>query len=178
MLSFRRTTREDLPVIQRWLRTPHVDRFWQHDTSDEAVERDFAGSIEGTEPSEDFVVELDGRPIGFAQRCRIFDYPDDHQDLIELADVPAGALTIDYFLGEPDVLGQGLGTGLVREFTRLCWAEYPDAPAIVVPVVASNVASWSALRSAGYNHTVTGHLEPENAADDGQHHVLRADRPR
>lgn len=176
-LAFRRTRRADLPLIQRWLRSPHVERYWSHDTSDDAVERDFAGSFEGTEPSEDFIVELRGAPAGFVQRCRIFDYEDGHRELIELAGVPRDALTIDYFIGEPDFLGRGLGTLLIREFTRLCWRDRPTAGTIIVPVAVVNTASWSALRSAGYAHVTTGYLEPDNPLDDGQHHVHRLDRP-
>ncbi|CAM3399820.1 GNAT family N-acetyltransferase [Isoptericola cucumis] len=176
-LAFRRTRRDDLPRLQAWLRRPHVARYWAHDTSDAAVERDFAGSFLGTEPSEDFVVSADGVPVGFVQRCRIHDYADEERELIELVDVPAGALTIDYFVGEPDRVGQGLGTHLIREFVALCWRDHPRAPAIVVPVAAGNVASWRALRSAGFGWVATGYLTPDNPVDDGRHHVYRLDRP-
>ncbi|WP_026876558.1 GNAT family N-acetyltransferase [Jiangella gansuensis] len=176
-LRFRRTRRGDLPLIQRWLRIPHVDRYWSHDTSDEAIERDFAGSFEGTEPSEDFIVDVRGTPVGFIQRCRIFDYEAGHRELIELTEVPGDALTIDYFIGDPGLLGRGLGTLLIREFSRRCWRDHPDASAIIVPVAVGNVASWAALRSAGYVHVTTGYLEPDNPLDDGRHHVHRLDRP-
>lgn len=175
-LRFRRTTRADLPLLQRWLRQPYVARYWAHETDDAAIERDFAGSIDGTDPSEDFVVELDRAPIGFIQRCRIHDYPEGHDELIALADVPAEAWTIDYFLGEPSALGRGLGTRAIREFTARCWADHPSCEAIVVPVAAGNVPSWSALRSAGYAHVINGYLPPDNPIDDGRHHVFRIDR--
>ncbi|GAA1716828.1 GNAT family N-acetyltransferase [Isoptericola hypogeus] len=177
MLTFRRTRRGDLPQIQTWLRRPHVARYWAHDTSDAAVERDFAGSFLGTEPSEDFVVSDDGAPVGFIQRCRIHDYADEERELIALVDVPVDALTIDYFVGEPDRVGQGLGTRMIREFTATCWRDHPGATTIVVPVVTGNAASWGALRSAGFRWVATGWLPPDNPVDDGQHHVYRLDRP-
>lgn len=176
-LTFRRTTRTDLPLIQRWLRQPHVARYWAHDTSDAAIERDFAGSIAGTEPSEDFVVEHDGEPIGFAQRCRIHDYSEGHAELIALLDVPEQAWTIDYFLGEPTAVGHGLGTAMIRAFTARCWDDHPTCPAIIVAVAAGNGPSCGALRSAGYAQVLTGYLEPDNPIDDGRHHVFRLDRP-
>lgn len=176
-LGFRRTTRADLPLIQHWLRQPFVARYWAHDTSDAAIERDFAGSIDGTEPSEDFVVERDGEPIGFIQRSRIHDYPDGHAELIALLDVPAEAWTIDYFLGEPTAVGRGLGTAMIRAFTADCWDRHPTCPAIIVAVAAGNAASCGALRSAGYAQVLTGYLEPDNPIDDGRHHLFRLDRP-
>ncbi|WP_016700127.1 GNAT family N-acetyltransferase [Actinoalloteichus spitiensis] len=177
-LRFRRTRLEDLPLIQSWLRRPHVARYWAHDTSDAAIERDFAGSVLGEEPSEDYLVFRADRPIGFAQRCRIHDYPEGHRELVELVDVPPDALTIDYFIGEAELLGQGLGTRLVEAFTGLCWRDHPEASAIIVPVAASNTPSWAALRRAGYSLVATGYLTPDNPLDDGIHHVHRADRPR
>jgi aminoglycoside 6'-N-acetyltransferase len=176
-LGFRRTERGDLRQIQGWLRHEHVARYWAHDTSDAAIECDFAGSIDGTEPSEDFVVECGGTAVGFVQRCRIHDYPDGFTELVELVDVPPGALTIDYFIGEPAMVGRGLGTRLIQEFTALCWRDHVRAPAIIVPVSASNVASWGALRSAGFTRIAVGHMEPDNPLDDGQHVVYRRDRP-
>lgn len=176
-LGFRRTERDDLRRIQEWLRHEHVARYWAHDTSDAAIERDFAGSIDGTEPSEDFIVSHGGEPVGFVQRCRIHDYPDGFAELMALVDVPPGALTIDYFIGEPAMVGRGLGSRLVRGFTELCWRDHAPAPAIIVPVSASNVASWGALRSAGFAHIASGYLEPDSPLDDGQHVVYRRDRP-
>ncbi|WP_422647258.1 GNAT family N-acetyltransferase [Actinoalloteichus caeruleus] len=176
-LEFRRNRHDDLRLIQTWLRRPHVARYWVHDTSDAGVERDFAGSLRGTEPSEDFLVLWGGSPIGFAQRCRIHDYPEGHRELIELVDVPSDALTIDYFIGEPELLGRGLGTLLIEAFTELCWRDHPEASAIIVPVATSNTPSWSALRRAGYAAIGTGYLTPDNPLDDGSHHVHRLDRP-
>lgn len=176
-LVFRRTTRADLGLLQQWLRTEHVARYWAHETSDEAVERDFGPSIDGTEPSEDFLVRLGPTPLGFIQRSAIHDYADEHRELIRLVTVPEGALTIDYFIGEATLLGRGLGTEMVRQFTELCWAERPDATAIIVPVAAGNRASWSALRSAEYTRIATGILPPDNPVDDGQHVVYARRRP-
>lgn len=65
-MEFRRTTRADFPLLARWLGSPHVARFWNHETTPEAIERDFGGSIDGSEPSFDFIVEDAGVPVGFS----------------------------------------------------------------------------------------------------------------
>ncbi len=66
--EFVRTTREHLPQLQRWFHEPHVARFWNQSAADADIERDFGGSIDGTEPSEDFLVLRGGSPFGFIQR--------------------------------------------------------------------------------------------------------------
>ena len=175
-MEFRRTTRADFPLLARWLGTPHVARFWNHETTPEAIERDFGGSVDGTEPSDDFIVEDAGVPVGFIQRSRICDYADEHIELIALADAPQDALTIDYFIREGAATGRGVGTRMIREFTDLCFADCPAASAIIVPVIAGNPASWKALAAAGYERIAEGHIPPDNPIDDGWHVVYRRDR--
>ena len=175
-MEFRRTTRADFPPLARWLSSTRVARFWNHETTPEAIERDFGGSVDGTEPSDDFIVEDAGVPVGFIQRSRICDYADEHIELIALADAPQDALTIDYFIGEGAATGRGVGTRMIREFTDLCFADCPAASAIIVPVIAGNPASWKALAAAGYERIAEGHIPPDNPIDDGWHVVYRRDR--
>ncbi|WP_240498329.1 GNAT family N-acetyltransferase [Williamsia sp. 1135] len=176
-MQFRRTTREDLPLIQTWLQNLHVARFWFHDTSDEAIERDFAGSFDGTEASEDFIVIHEPDPIGFIQRYRFSDYPDDQVEMETLVEVPEGTLSIDYFIGETRFTGHGLGTAMIKEMVDKCWDDYPSSTTVIVPVAVANPASWRALLAAGFTQIATGYLQPDNPVDDGQHHVFRIDRP-
>ena len=176
-MQFRRTTREDLPLIQAWLENLHVARFWNHDTSDAAVERNFAGSFEGTEPSEDFIVLHQQLPIGLIQRYLFADYPDDRAEMQTLVEVPEGALSIDYFIGETEHTGKGLGTAMIRQMVEKCWDDHPLSTTVIVPVAVANPASWRALLAAGFTQVATGHLAPDNPIDDGQHHVFRIDRP-
>ena len=86
-ISWRRLGEPDFPLLRRWLSQPYVARWWNHETSEEAVRRDFGPTARGEEPSEDFVVLLDDRPIGLMQRCRIADYPEYHDALAAVVEV-------------------------------------------------------------------------------------------
>lgn len=176
-MRFRRTERDDLVLIQKWLRNPHVARFWNHDTSDEAVEHDFGGSIDGTEPCEDFIVLYDDQPIGLIQRYLLGDYPDDLAELETLLRVPEFAMSIDYFIGEVEMTGRGYGKLMIGRMVESCWVDQPKTTSIIVPVVVTNPASWRALLSVGFTQVATGYLKPDNPIDDGQHHAFRIDRP-
>ena len=87
-LTWRPLAAADLDLLAGWLREPQVARWWNHDTSAGAVERDFGPSVRGEEPGEDLVVLLDGRPIGLLQRAVISDYPEDLAEFSALVDVP------------------------------------------------------------------------------------------
>jgi aminoglycoside 6'-N-acetyltransferase len=177
VLVFRRVGRHDFPLLAQWLAHPHVARWWCHDFSPEGVERDFGASADGTEPSEDWFALLHGRPVGLVQRCRVADYPEYAAEFAQHIEVPPGAVTLDYLVGEPDDTGRGLGTAMVRAMVERTWADYPDTPAIVVAVVAANRPSWRALEKAGFRRIASGDLTPDNPVDDPLHYIYRIDRP-
>ncbi|GGI38830.1 aminoglycoside N(6')-acetyltransferase [Cnuibacter physcomitrellae] len=176
-LAWRPLAAGDLPLLAEWLREPEVARWWNHEHSTEAVQRDFGASVRGEEPGEDLVVSLDGRPIGLLQRSVIADYPDDLAEFAAIADVPDGAVELDYLIGDASLRGRGLGSRLIAEAVESTWAAYPAAPAVLVAVVAANAASWRALEKAGFRRMAEGPMEPDNPIDDPLHYVYRVDRP-
>jgi aminoglycoside 6'-N-acetyltransferase len=176
-LTWRPLAAADLPLLAEWLREPQVARWWNHETSAEAMERDFGPSVRGEEPGEDLVVRLDGRPVGLLQRALIRDYPEDLAEFQALVQVPDGALQLDYFIAAPALRGRGLGARLIAAAVTDAWSAHPTAPAILVAVVAANTASWRALEKAGLRRVAEGPMTPDNPVDDPLHYVYRIDRP-
>jgi len=175
--TFRRLGRADFTRLRGWLARPHVARWWNHDTSASAVEADFGPAVDGTEPTELFVVLHGRRPVGLLQRYTFADNPGYAAELARLVALPEGALGIDYLLGEPDLVGHGLGTAMLRAAAAAVWRDRPSAPAVVVAVNAANRASWRALERAGFERVAEGALEPDNPVDSSAHFVFRIDRP-
>ena len=176
-IAFRRVTRDDFPLIGRWLAEPHVARWWNHEFTPEAVERDFGPSVEGAEPSEDHLVLLDGYPIGLVQYSRYEDYPEYLAELAPHLDVPANTVSIDYLIGDPRQIGRGLGSRLIAAFAEHIWQTNEEATCIIVPVSSANEASWRALLRAGFRLAAQGDLKPDNPVDELRHEILRFDRP-
>lgn len=177
MITWQRLEVTDFGLLAGWLARPHIARWWNHETSPEAIERDFGPTARGEEPAEDLLALLDGSPVGLVQRCRLADYPDYLAELAAVVEVPDGAMTIDYLIGAEDRVGKGLGTRMIASFVERTWRDHPGTPAIVVPVVAANRASWRALEKAGATRIGTGDLPPDNPVDEPTHHVYRFDRP-
>ncbi|MFF5264301.1 GNAT family N-acetyltransferase [Actinomadura viridis] len=174
--TWRRLAEEDFPLLGRWLDRPHVARWWHHETSAEAVARDFGPAARGEDPSEDLLVFADGRPFGLVQRCRLGDYPEYLAELAAVVDVPDGAMTIDYLIGDADRVGLGLGPRMIRAILDGLWADHPSATCVIVPVPVANRASWRALEKAGLVRVAEGELEPDNPIDDRAHYLYRIDR--
>jgi len=175
-ITFQPLTREDFPLLARWLAEPLVARWWHHETSPEAVERDFGPSIDGADVTELFRVALASRPIGLVQRYPIAAYPEYVEEFASICPLPAGALGIDYLIGEPSARDHGHGALLISVFVAHSWAAHPQARDIIVPVCAGNIASWRALERAGFQRIAEGEMEPDNPADPRDHVVYRIGR--
>lgn len=172
-LSFAPLTRRHLPTLQQWLAQPHVARWWNHDPSPEAVERDFGPGID---VGDDMVVHVDGTPVGLIQLSRFADYPEYANELEHIHPVGAGTATIDFLIGEPELVGCGLGSKMISAFVEVIWEQQPNITELVVPVNASNEASWRALLNAGFRRVAEGEMDPDNPIDGRDHVILRKGR--
>jgi Siderophore biosynthesis protein domain. len=76
-LAFRPLQRDELPLLHEWLARPHVARWWNEGerTLDQVVAH-YLPALEGTDPTDHFMVVLDGRPVGFMETYLIADHPE------------------------------------------------------------------------------------------------------
>jgi aminoglycoside 6'-N-acetyltransferase len=176
-IAFRPLARADFPRLRAWLEEPLVARWWNHETSDAALERDFGPSLDGGDPAEFFVAIAGGVPFGLIQRYPIAAYAEYAEELAPLVELAPGALSIDYLIGVPGHRGRGVGAAMIAAFAAECWTAYPGATEIVVPVAAGNAASWRALERAGFRRVAEGDLEPDNPIDPPDHVVYALGRP-
>jgi aminoglycoside 6'-N-acetyltransferase len=176
-ISFRPLRRDDFGMLAAWLAEPVVSRWWNHEVTPAAIERDFGASVDGADATELFVASLAGRPFGLIQRYPIAAYDEYAQELSRVLSLPAGALSIDYLIGDPAHRGRGLGAAMIGAFVAESWAAHPASGDVVVPVAAGNRASWRALERAGFARVAEGLLKPDNPIDPPDHVVYRIRRP-
>lgn len=147
-------------------------RWWDDDPSERYPQDDlekYRAAIRGTgEPTDHFLIRLDGRPIGMIQAYRI---ADDSEYAAALA-LEEPAVGIDLFIGEGALIGAGHGPALLRRFlSEVIFARY-DAPVCVIAPSVENAAAIRAYAKAGFRHLrdaqVPGEASPE--------HVMRLSR--
>ncbi|MET9328824.1 GNAT family N-acetyltransferase [Tsukamurella sp. NPDC003166] len=189
MIAFRRVTREDFGLLAEWLGEEHNRRWWNHETSPSAVERDFGPSVDGLEPSLDFLAfdgahgvgpgaDGAGVPFGLIQRQRWIDYPDEPETVAvgTVVDLGPRDWGIDYLIGSPAATGRGLGTAMIAAMCSVIFTEL-GGERVVVAVAAGNRRSWRALERAGF--ALVGHVDipPDNPVDPPDHVVYALSRP-
>jgi len=165
---FRRMKLGDLPLMHRWVNTPHVREWWDALPTLDAVVTKYAPRILGREPTHSFVVDAGSRPIGYIQSYRIADYPDYARHLGS-DDRAAG---VDLFVGEVEFLGQGSGSAILREFLRrVVFADEWRTECLIGPEI-ENHRAIRCYQKVGFSYWKTVQIPGEPAPE----YVMRITR--
>jgi aminoglycoside 6'-N-acetyltransferase len=164
-IAFRPLNRNHFPLLQHWLAQPHVARWWNHSSDLASIENKYGARIDGIEPVHVFLIEHDDRFVGFIQWYRWSDYSE-HALLLEAGPETTG---IDLAIGEPEMLGSGLGPRAIKAFIeQVIFADH-NIKAVVTDVSADNSRSLRAFEKAGFSKVKTVQLPGE----DFQRWVMR-----
>lgn len=145
-VALRAMVRGDLPDVLRWRQAEHVRRWWQESEppSEESVQAHYGPRIDGVVPTRMWVVEVNGRSAGLVQ-----DYL--------LAD---GSVGVDYLVGEPHLVGQGVATTMLWAWLPGARRRYRDATTCFAAPDHRNQASLRVLEKLGFEHG-TWYDEPQ-----------------
>jgi len=126
-------------------------------------------AMRGEDPTDLYLIELDGRPIGHLQSYRI----DDHPEYAAMVALGRAAFGIDLFIGEPDLIGKGHGAALIRAFLRnVAFPRYGVELCVIGPT-RSNAAAIRAYEKAGFRF-LKMYLEPDSR--EQEHYLMELTR--
>lgn len=147
VVALRAMGRGDLPDVARWRATEHVRKWFdaEGEPTLESVTERYGPRIDGVSPTRMWVVEVNGRSVGFCQDYRLRDHPD--------FDVPApdpDAIGVDYVIGEPHLIGKGIGTVMLWTWLHRARQRYPEATTFFAAPDHRNAASIRVLEKVGF----------------------------
>jgi aminoglycoside 6'-N-acetyltransferase len=175
-LSFRRLQREDFGLLSLWFSRPHVAPWWREEHDPGSIERGYGPAVDGTDPTELFIVETDGEPVGFAQ-LYLFDDNPGWKRALTPAGVYDDAAGIDYLIGRDAAIGQGLGPSIIDDLVERAWQSRVGITQVVAAVQQDNRRSWRALEKAGFERAWAGDIESDDPSDNGPSYVYVRRRP-
>lgn len=134
-------------MLAHWARQPHVIAAT---TDDPDAQVAFAGAVWSEEiaGSDDtsfyLIAEADGRPVGAMQVIDPLAEPTHYWGKIE-----PNLRALDIWIGEPDALGRGFGTEMMRQAIDTCFGA-PQVRAIVIDPLSSNTAAHRFYQRLGF----------------------------
>jgi RimJ/RimL family protein N-acetyltransferase len=143
-LLFEPLSEVDFALVHEWLNAPHVAEWWDGPVTFEDVRDKFRGVI-SSEWQQGFIVSTAGQRIGYIQSYRAHRigegwWPDE----------PASTLGIDQFLGDSALLGQGLGTEMVRLYSDHLLRCCMPAERIIADPKPDNIRAIRSYIKAGF----------------------------
>ncbi|NJM66002.1 MAG: acetyltransferase [Acaryochloris sp. RU_4_1] len=139
MIKFRHATLADLELLRHWDQQPHVIASDPND--------DWGWEVElGRTPDwrEQFIAEIEGRPLGFIQ---IID--PDREESHYWGDIEANLRAIDIWIGEAADLGQGYGTQMMQLALDRCFVNRA-VTAVLVDPLANNTRAHRFYERFGF----------------------------
>jgi aminoglycoside 6'-N-acetyltransferase len=136
---FRPMSADDLPMILRWLETSEVTRWWGAPDEQYAL---VSGDLDHPDMDQ-FIVALDDRPFGYIQCYALSTWNQG------FGAHPANTRGIDQFIGVPDMIGRGHGSGFIRQFVDRLLAS--GTPRVVTDPDPDNGRAIGAYTKAGFH---------------------------
>lgn len=137
--DFRDVTPRDLPLLRRWMAEPHWQEWWDEPEKGVAGIEAAMNSID----NEPLIVELGGKPIAYLQS-----YDPHLEDGHPYQDQPFGTLGLDLSIGPVEMLGQGHGSALLRQFCGQLFEE--GCVRVVIDPHPDNARAIRAYEKAGF----------------------------
>ena len=156
--------------MQRWRAMPHVHRWYGADEPNDMawLESEYGPCIDGSDPTEPYVIVVDEREVGYVQTYLI----EDHPDYAACMGIEERAAGVDVFIGEPNLVHRGLGPRIIDTFLRDVVFADPRVECCVIGPEPKNTAAIRAYEKAGFRYLKTiqvpGEPEPE--------HIMRITR--
>jgi aminoglycoside 6'-N-acetyltransferase len=127
-----------LALIRRWLQTPEVVRWWGQPDEQYAL---VSGDLDHPDMDQ-FIVALGGHPFGYIQCYALSTWNQG------FGSQPPATRGIDQFIGEPEMIGRGHGSGFIRRFVdRLLTS---GIPRVVTDPDPDNGRAVRAYAKAGF----------------------------
>jgi aminoglycoside 6'-N-acetyltransferase len=136
--AFRAMSASDLPIIKRWLETPHVSQWWPDPAEQLQL---VSGDLDHPDMAQ-FIVAANGREFAYLQCYGLSAWN------TGLGPQPEGTRGLDLFIGEADMLGFGHGSGFVRSFADGLLAA--GTPRVVTDPDPANARAIQAYEKAGF----------------------------
>lgn len=153
IIEFERLAEQHFPLLEKWLNTSHVKKWWDQDVqwNAELVNEKYKSYVQEYKLEhgqrkgiQGYIINVDSKPVGYIQIYNLHDYHDNP----ELKGISDPLPSIDMYIGETSYLKQGIGTGALNAFV----SQYAKKMANTIFIAADNdnIAALKTYQACGF----------------------------
>jgi AacA4 family aminoglycoside N(6')-acetyltransferase len=169
-VTLRLMTEQDIPMLYDWLNRPHIVEWWGGESARPSLEdvyTKYRPRVLANERVTPYIAMLGQVPIGYAQSYIALGCGDGWWE----DETDPGVRGIDQSIADPDLLGKGVGTRLVRTLVDMLFRD-PSVSKIQTDPAPTNLRAIRCYQKAGFR-VVRNIVTP-----DGQAVYMLQERPR
>lgn len=158
-LTFQPLAEAHFPFLLKWLEVPHVKAWWDQEVTwtSELIREKYSSYVKGykrlkiqdriiKKPMHGFIIVFEEAPIGYIQYYNKHDFPPEQG--YETGELPSSCAAIDWYIGELEFIGKGIGPMALERFLELHVFPYFDW--VFVDPDTANTSAVRAYEKAGF----------------------------
>jgi RimJ/RimL family protein N-acetyltransferase len=146
-ISFKPLQEKNLPLFFKWVKQPHVSRWWKESCNYEEFLKKYHPSKFDANYTYPFIVYLNDKPISYVQYYLV-EKADDGWWVKHGGQSP-GTLGVDILIGETEYLGKGYGTLILKKFVEKLFKKH-NVKKIIIDPNPENIASVRCYQKVGF----------------------------
>lgn len=148
-IQFRPLEQKDFQQIYIWANTDFVIQWYgKKPLSIEDVEREYGATITGEDPTDSYIIMIDGVDVGYLQTYFYSDYPhDEYYEALEAGEDSAG---VDLFIGHKDYIHKGHGMHIMKMFLKEYVFKNPRARDCIITPEPKNTVAIKTYEKSGF----------------------------
>jgi aminoglycoside 6'-N-acetyltransferase len=140
IVQLTKPTGADEVIVRKWMEAEHVQRFWGD------PRKNFEQYKLNEVGSQQRIIETGDRQVGLI----LWQHPTRRElDEAGLEDIPESVVDIDIMIGEPDMVGKGIGSKAIWLVAEQSLADV-SVPSVIAATRTDNAASRRAFEKAGF----------------------------
>lgn len=158
-ITFEPLNESHFPLLLKWLEAPHVKSWWSRDVkwTPELIWEKYGTYVKGykrfklqeqmiEKPMHAYIICMNQKPIGYIQYYSAHDFP--HEQGYETSDLPQSCAALDWYIGEPEFTGKGIGSKALEICLKLHVFKHFDH--VFVDPDTANTFALRAYEKAGF----------------------------
>lgn len=148
-ITFKAFSKTHFPLMLKWLNKPHIKQFWDQEITytEILIGKKYTDYVNGYKIEDGekknihcYIIYIEKEAIGYIQLYNAYDfinYP-------SLINMPKSLATIDFFIGNENYLGKGIGKDVLEQFN------FHGYKNVLVDPDATNIPAIKTYERAGF----------------------------